>query len=255
MSHSFLVIGSMAWDRVIPIDGEVFPGGRVTGEICFDPDSDLPAGRLGGGAANAAAAWVNAGHNAYAYVPVSSDRDGDKIISAAAKIGIDTRYVQRIDLPSSTTLVLIDRKGERTILRLHPKGKSSTPIDTLRSQMNGFDPTSLPPFDGVYVRSVLPGVQSILQKTEKAHILAQWPFRQGEGHVDADTFVGSADDLMAKGIDPDDPWPVAVLQAGKRLRQVVITRGAKGGIVFTANGDFDYSSPQIDQVDATGAGD
>ncbi len=255
MPRSFLIIGTVAWDRVVIVDGPTLPGTRLTGKMGVDPDSDLPAGRLGGGAANAASALVNAGHGAFLYAPISTGRDGDNAISAARRIGIDTRYVQRTDLLTSKTLVLIDPAGERTIVRLFDRAASSERKSKLLSQLVGPDLATLPPLNGVYIRSALPGYQAIIDTAKDAHILAHWPLSSEATPIDAHTLVGSADDLVRHGLDPHHPWPIASEQTAGRLQHVVITRGADGGTIFSANGQINYSTPRVVQVDATGAGD
>lgn len=247
----FLIVGSLAWDRPLRLSAPLIAGGRL---FAFSDEADgaLPAGRLGGGAANAGCALVNSGHTAAVYAAVSDDTNGENIMNAAVAAGLDLRFVQRVPGWGSETLLLIQPDGERVVMgymvggsadRAQRQAMKRAITPPAPSVLNAFAPA------GIYLRAALSGHDALTPRSSCLTV-AHWPLA-GADAIPADVLVGSADDLP--GID--DPFAAGQAATGGRLKWAVVTRGADGGTAYGPDGAIDYVSPKVTQFDATGAGD
>src|SRR5262249_32151799 len=92
----------------------------------------------GGMAANAAAAVARLGGKAELWSRVGDDDIGVKIRRALTAAGVDARYVQSFeDNRSSTSVILVDGRGERLIVGARdvdmPSGTSWLPLERIDS--------------------------------------------------------------------------------------------------------------------------
>lgn len=214
----------------------------------------IPAGRLGGGAANVAGALTNAGHAASIVSVVSDDEVGEQILSAAQKLGVDTGAVERADLGTNATLVLIEPDGERTLLGLSDQDRISVSKRQLIEKAF-FDAMAAawrePAFDAVFLRQQLAAYPDELA-TFTGPILVHGPLM---GATPCDYIVVSSDDIHAAGYDPQSVYRSSARKSGGRLKGLIVTQGAEGGYAIAADTKVPFSSPSCIQVDATGAGD
>lgn len=233
----FLVIGALALDRPVWLNGPIAPGARLRGRTL---DGAL-VGRLGGGAANAGVALARAGHQVALASFVSADADGDAALAAAQAAGLDTAQVRRRAGVSPATLILVDPAGERTVLHLDAGADG---------------PPELPPpgeaaaVDGLYVRGPYPGAGAWAQAC-RGPVVAHWPAGAFEGPCDV--LVASADDCSAG--DRADPFAAGRAQVGARLQWMVVTQGAGEVTAYAAERSVRVTPPPARVVDATGAGD
>ena len=252
----FLVVGSLGWDRVIWLEKGLEPGGRLPARSEIGAGQDLIGGRLGGGAANASAALISAGHTATVFSGVPNDPVGDRVLQHASAVGIEVQLVRKVSAPRHLSLILIEPGGERTIL-----GVSSQEEDiraAWRRALSECAPISqhevqtIAP-DGIYLRAPFPGFNNV-ELCEEAKVIAHWPFGGLETAVGADLLIGSGDDLYALA-PQHNLFELAKRVAGERLKALIVTRGAEGGTVFTEETQFKYQARPTQQKDATGAGD
>jgi sugar/nucleoside kinase (ribokinase family) len=235
-----LVIGALALDRPIRLNGPFAAGARLQGVTL---DGAL-GGRLGGGGGNAGVALARAGHRVSVSAFLAGDADGESVLAAAATAGLDTRLVSRRPGISRTTLILIDANGERVVLGLDPLLLSLTDLPHLPA------PSGSDRFDGIYVRAPYPGAAAWCE-ANPGLVVAHWP--AGEFRGPCDVLVGSVDDCDAAMLA--DPFTVARARFGDRLRWVVLTRGAEGVRAWSADQVLDVTSEPVPVVDSTGAGD
>lgn len=232
----FAVIGALAMDRPVRLSAPLSAGARLSGASL----GGALAGRLGGGGANAGVALLKAGHEVALGGLVAEDHDGGEALAAARAAGLDVGQVGRRPGASRTTMILVDPKGERTIIGLDPGGAVALP--------------SLPApetrFDGVFVRSAYPGAAA-WARASRGPVVVHYPSTDfaGSAHV----LVGSADDLDAEMLA--DPLRAGRARMGERLQWAVITHGAAGAVAHGAGRTATHVPTPGRVVDATGAGD
>lgn len=248
---TFLIIGAVAWDRPLWLSAPLRSGARLFATAAKS-DRGLPAGRLGGGAANAATALINSGHHAALYSSIPEGPQGDQIIATAREAGCDMRYVARTQNSGKETLLLIEPNGERIVmgyalgdkadLERYQQERAKIPAPS-SDALRALNP------DGIYLRSALPDHARICADCD-ALVLAHWPL-SGADQCVADVIVGSADDLK----DISASFATVRSLTGGRLKWLVVTRGSSGGTAFGLNETLSFEAPTVQQVDATGAGD
>lgn len=248
----FLILGGLAWDRVIRLSGPVMPGARLGGELLATALSDphpLP-GRLGGGAANAAVALAKAGCAVTVGGVLSRDVPGRLVRAALEQAGVDVALVEPTDTPSALTLILVDPAGERTIIGVRPAEdvaqNRSYSASTARLSDAVARRLAAEPFGGVFLRAPI-----AVDIPSETLTIAHWG--GGELLPRADIVVASSNDL----IDPD---PGAAFRrvreiAGTRLRWLVLTLGARGALAFSGDRMVTAPGRPAQVKDATGAGD
>lgn len=237
----FLVIGALALDRPVWLEGALERGGRVAGrslEASLGP-------RLGGGGANAGVALVNAGHRVAVASLVASDAGGDQTIALADAAGLDTGLVGRRPGESRTTLILIEPDGERLVLGLDiDRARLVLPPLPSPADRPGVHP------DGVYVRAAFPGAEAWAAHS-RGPVVVHWPAPNYAGP--ADVVVCSADDLEPAVLAA--PFEAARAAFGSRLSAIVVTHGADGASAYSAGAPITVRPPPAQVVDSTGAGD
>ena len=184
------------------------------------------------------------------------DPRGQHMREQLITLGIDCSFLHPTEWMGGETLVLIEPTGERTIVFQH----SDPDLDlSLRRQLKRQDAevdiAAIQPFhpDGIYLRSVYPGFES-LGELKEACIVSHWPQSVGEEVLPADVLIGSKEDLIATNF-LDDVFEKGREACGDRLKWVIVTQGKAGGEIVSATKRTAFSSPAVQQVDATGAGD
>lgn len=228
-----LVIGSVAWDEVVrleaPLRAGSHNGGRWLGR------------RIGGGAANTALALARAGDQPMVVGAVGADLEGERLGQDLARMGIDTRYLDRWGEQTTRSLVLLDPAGERTIVNL---ARATAPLPPDLTDIEA---------DACYVRSADPALTPILaERVKRGPVLAHVPPVQ-DGFRPVQVLVGSASDLDADFLS--DPFRAGRRIAGEALQWMVVTYGAAGAKAFGLGRVLDCPAPQVAVKDSTGAGD
>lgn len=238
---NFLVIGALALDRPVWLEGPLEKGGRVAGRSL---EARL-APRLGGGGANAGVALRKAGHQVRLASLVAGDAGGDDAIAMAKAAGLDVALVGRRPGESRITLILIEPDGERLVMGLDlDRGRLilpplPAPADHLEVQP-----------DGLYLRAAFPGAEA-WAAVSRGPVVVHWPAPHYRGR--ADVVVCSADDLDAATLAA--PFDAAQAVFGAGLTAIVVTHGAAGASAFDGGAPITVRPPAAEVVDATGAGD
>ena len=233
----FLVIGAVALDRPIRLNGPISPGARLQGRTL----EGALSGRLGGGAANAGVALVRAGHRVRLAAFVAADADGDTALATAQAEGLDTSLVHRRVGASPKTLVLIDPAGERSIVHLDADFAGLPQLSV---------PDAIVATDGLYVRGPYPGAELWAQAC-RGPVVAHWPAGRFKGPCDV--LVASADDCNAS--DLAAPFAAGLAQVGARLQWLVLTCGPGEVTAYGPTRSVRVVPQPARVVDATGAGD
>jgi ribokinase len=200
--------------------------------------------RLGGGAANVACGLAAAGHRVAFVGPIGNDAMAEALKGRIASCGIATEWLFRVTAASPRALILLDPRGERTILGVdHDLATRVYPLA---------NPPSAPEGEGVYVETYARFPVAIAERAREA-LLVTAPPTSGAVRWPADVVIGSERQFPASW--GADPFAAAHTVAGRRLRWVVVTRGDRGADAYGRRESLHVAAPVVRQVDATGAGD
>jgi sugar/nucleoside kinase (ribokinase family) len=229
-----VVVGSAAQDDVVWLKQPLQEGHHL--------DARQRKLRLGGGGVNTAIPLRHAGHEVSLVAPVGADPVGEWLLAKVQAAGIDPSAMKRVPGESTRSLVLLDPRGERTIINLNRCREAGPPV-RLRSLEA----------DAIYVRSRDLDLAELLAERSAGTLVVAHVPPVDPGSRPASVLVGSESDL------PDDflerPGPRGLASAGAALRWVVVTRGEHGAQAWSAEGCLSVPAPRVQVVDTTGAGD
>ena len=108
---SILCVGDIDLDYMYSVGSLPQSGGKVSGHYL---------GKFPGGmAANTAVGFARHGYSSRMLGSVGADPEGREALAALRAVGVDTSYCRiRKDAPTFTCLVLVDERGEKTLIRL-----------------------------------------------------------------------------------------------------------------------------------------
>ncbi|MFC9631151.1 ribokinase [Streptomyces mirabilis] len=247
--YDLLVVGSANADLVIGVERRPAPGETVLG-------SDLVV-HPGGKGANQAVAAGRLGARTAVLARVGDDAHGRLLLDSQRAAGVDTAGVLVGGAPTGVALITVDPSGDNSIVVSPGANGRLTPED-VRSAGNLLAASRVVsaqleiPLETVVevVRNLAPGSRFVLNPSPPralpAEVLAACDPLIVNEH-EARVIVGT--DL---GDSPED-WASALLALGPR--SVVITLGARGALVASAEGAARVPSVKVETVDTTGAGD
>jgi ribokinase len=247
--YDLLVVGSANADLVIGVERRPAPGETVLG-------SDLVV-HPGGKGANQAVAAGRLGARTALLARVGDDAHGRLLLDSQRAAGVDTAGVLVGGAPTGVALITVDPSGDNSIVVSPGANGRLTPED-VRSAGNLLASSRVVsaqleiPLETVVevVRNLAPGSRFVLNPSPPralpAEVLAACDPLIVNEH-EARVIVGT--DL---GDSPED-WASALLALGPR--SVVITLGARGALVASAEGAARVPSVKVETVDTTGAGD
>ncbi|MCX4454218.1 ribokinase [Streptomyces sp. NBC_01340] len=247
--YDLLVVGSANADLVIGVERRPAAGETVLG-------SDLVV-HPGGKGANQAVAAARLGARTALLARVGDDAHGRLLLDSQRAAGVDTAGVLVGGAPTGVALITVDPSGDNSIVVSPGANGRLTPED-VRSAGNLLAASRVVsaqleiPLETVVevVRNLAPGSRFVLNPSPPralpAEVLAACDPLIVNEH-EARVIVGT--DL---GDSPED-WASALLALGPR--SVVITLGARGALVASAEGAVRVPSVKVETVDTTGAGD
>ncbi|MEO3875316.1 carbohydrate kinase family protein [Nonomuraea sp. B12E4] len=215
----FWIIGPIAWDLALYVNH--FP---ESGHFVQATESEE---RPGGTGANVATALSQAGARVHMVGYVGADPAGQRMTKALTAAGVDVDPVQVLDGHTSSVILLIEPNGERTIIGIYPDLLHGITIPA----------AAVAPGDIVY--------------------FAAWH----------DAFAPAAQAMAAAGAMvtsvPPGTLPAMQYLIGSRNdfatipkdTTAIVTEGADGVTVHSADGTDHFPAIPTDVVDATGAGD
>ncbi|MEV7602807.1 ribokinase [Kitasatospora sp. NPDC089797] len=248
--YDVLVVGSANVDLVIGVERRPGAGETVLG-------SDL-AVHPGGKGANQAVAAARLGARTALLARVGDDANGRLLLESQRGAGVDTRGVLVGGAPTGVALITVDPSGDNSIVVSPGANGRLTPADVraagplLRASRVVSAQLEIPLESVVEVVRQLPsGTRFVLNPSPPqalpAEVLAACDpliVNEHEARV-----------LLGGGAVGDDPaaWARELLARGPR--SVVVTLGAEGALVATAEQVVRVASVKVEAVDTTGAGD
>jgi ribokinase len=247
MTADVLVVGSANADLVVPVDRR--PGG---GETVLGGDTVISAGGKG---ANTAAAAGRLGANVALLAAVGEDSYAIMLLESLREAGVDTGLVRAVDRPTGIAYITVTPDGENSIL-VSPGANAALRPEDVDAALSGVRvlvasmEIPLETVEHAVKSAAAAGVRVLLNLSPvakvKASTLAALDVLLVNEH-EAAWLLGSESD-RAPGEDPG-----RLLDLGPR--SAVVTLGARGALVVTADGVTEVASPEVHAVDTTGAGD
>ncbi|TQJ88317.1 ribokinase [Streptomyces sp. SLBN-31] len=248
--YDLLVVGSANADLVIGVERRPEAGETVLG-------SDL-AVHPGGKGANQAVAAARLGARTALLARVGDDANGRLLLDSQRAAGVDTVGVLVGGAPTGVALITVDPSGDNSIVVSPGANGRLTPAD-VRAAASLFQCSRVVsaqleiPLETVVevVRSLAEGSRFVLNPSPPrplpTEVLAACDPLIVNEH-EAKVVLGEA----CVSERPED-WARLLLAKGPR--SVVITLGAQGALVASAEGVERVPSTKVDAVDTTGAGD
>ncbi len=239
MTSQVLVIGSANADLVVPVDRR--PGG---GETVLGGDTSLSPGGKG---ANTAVAAARLGADVALLGAVGDDPYGELLKRSLSESGVGTGLVRTSERPTGIAYITVTPDGENSILVSPGANSSLRPEDI---DLDGAEIVVLSleiPLETVehaVARAAERGVKTLLNLSPAAELSHETLAR-----LDV-LLVNEHEAAFLLGGDSD---PRKLLELGPKA--AVVTLGARGAVVVTADGVTEVPSPEVDAVDTTGAGD
>lgn len=253
-----LCIGSVLWDIIGRAPDDMERGSDVAGRI-----SRLP----GGVAMNIAMALNAQGLRAAILTSVGQDPEGRELMDAAAKMGLDTRFVHvSDDLPTDRYMAVEGGNGLiAAIADAHSlEAAGDAILDPLRDGRLA-DPGrkwhGMVALDGNLTSDMLRQVaNSDMFDVADLRIAPASPGKAQRlmaflGHKQATVYLnlGEANTLSGGAFDNSQDAAAALLETG--LHRVAITNGAKAACIASANLCVHAIPPAVQVKRVTGAGD
>jgi len=236
---SVLVLGSANADLVVEVARR--PGG---GETVLGGDTVVMPGGKG---ANTAVAAARVGGSVDLLGAVGADQYGDLLRSSLASSGVRTAFVRTSDRPTGIAYITVTPDGENSIV-VAPGANA----DVSTADVDGV------PSDGVAVL-----VCSLEVPVPTVEHAVAWAADHGVRPV---LNLSPVAPLSARTLALLDPLIVNEHEAAQLAptfeglldlgpRSAVVTLGARGAAVVTADGVVEVPAPTVTPVDTTGAGD
>ncbi len=236
-----LVVGSVNQDVVVRVPRHPGPGETVLGSgmAMFD----------GGKGANQAVAAARLGAQVAFVGRVGADEAGAVLLAGLASEGVDTRWVA-VDgaVPSGMAMITVDASGENSIVVVPGANHALDTRDVERAR----DALAHAAVTMLQLEVPLEAVARAAELAAGIVVLNPAPARSLPsgllGSVDVlvpnehelEVLVGSGDPEAARELD---------------VQTVVVTLGADGAVIVTADELLAVPAPPVDAVDTTGAGD
>ncbi|GHF96918.1 ribokinase [Streptomyces thermodiastaticus] len=248
--YDLLVVGSANADLVIGVERRPAAGETVLG-------SDL-AVHPGGKGANQAVAAARLGARTALLARVGDDAHGRLLLDSQRAAGVDTTGVLTGGAPTGVALITVDPSGDNSIVVSPGANARLTPEDVraaagLLARSRVVSAQLEVPLETVVeaVRQLAGGSRFVLNPSPPRPLPQELldacdPLIVNEH--EARVILGGE----AAGPAPED-WARALLARGPR--SVVVTLGAEGALVASAEGLARVPSVAVDVVDTTGAGD
>ncbi|MFD5567282.1 ribokinase [Streptomyces cadmiisoli] len=248
--YDLLVVGSANADLVIGVERRPAAGETVLG-------SDL-AVHPGGKGANQAVAAARLGARTALLARVGDDAYGRLLLDSQRAAGVDTVGVLVGGAPTGVALITVDPSGDNSIVVSPGANGRLTPQD-VRTAASLFQASRVVsaqleiPLETVEetVRSLAPGSRFVLNPSPPrplptSLLAACDPLIVNEHEAKV---------LLGDATVGDDPAHWARLLLARGPRSVVVTLGAEGALVASAQGVTHVPAVPVDAVDTTGAGD
>ncbi|MFE0755444.1 PfkB family carbohydrate kinase [Inquilinus sp. NPDC058860] len=241
------VVGNACLDTLYRLERFPEPGETIV--------ADGMAEDLGGKGLNQAVAAARAGARVCLFAAIGSDRPGEAVAERLAAEGIDAAGLVRLDCPTDRSMIQVDAAGENTIV-------------SVTGCADRFAPPQGTDLDGALQAGDLLLMQGNLRIAAVRDcftlargrgigtVLNPSPIRDSYASVLplTDLLVVNRGEACRLGGDPD-PHRAAQTLLRRGVPMVVVTLGAAGASVLTAEGRQDHPAPTVAAIDTAGAGD
>ncbi len=265
--YDIITIGDSVIDTHVNIDNasvECDVNTRAC-QLCLDYASKIPITdsfqTLGGNAANVACGTAKLGMNTAIFTTLGRDSNGKLIASELKKTGVNTSLVQYDQKTKTRYSVVLNFRGERTILSYHEK-------------RNYRWPKTMPPVDWIYYTSMSEGfepMQDALLKYIQKHQSVKLVFNPGSFQLKnsiarVKEIIPKADILIVN-LEEAEKILGTTLKKEKTMRaithkllslganEVVITDASRGASAGTEEEIWAIPTYPVKVVAKTGAGD
>jgi ribokinase len=231
----------------------------VKGETVEAPSFEMGHGGKG---ANQAVAAAKLGASVVMVTAVGDDMFADNTIRNLTGLGIDATHVRRVAGRSSGVApIMVEPSGENSILIVKGANADLSPDDIERAaeSLKSCDLILLQleiPLETVYAAIAfgkLHGVKTVLNPAPAT------PELDPEKVRDVSFFIPNETELaILTGMPTDTDEHVAAAARSliaKGVETVIVTLGARGALLVTAEGSHRVAPVKVEPVDTTGAGD
>lgn len=245
-----LTVGSINMDLVVKVNHHPEPGETILG---LDHEA-----HPGGKGANQAVAASRLGQKVRMVGRLGADAFGEQLLQGLQSEGIDTQWIERLDLPSGVAFISVDQKGQNSIIVAPGANQQLSPENL---QLRAFDNAEV-----VLLQLEIPlatvreaarlgksaGATTILNAAPAGRLVASdYKF------VDL-LVVNEVEAAMLLGKNrPQDPTEALALAADflNLVPTVVITLGEQGTVWRGGRAEGHQKAFRVSPVDTTAAGD
>lgn len=251
-SKKILIIGSSNTDMTVrteklPLPGETVLGGTFT------------MGHGGKGANQAVAAKRLGGDVAFV-CKVGKDLFGDSSVKGYECEGIDISHILYSELPSGVALISVDADAENSISVASGANLDFSPED-IRSMENVIKDASILLLQlEIPVETVLEAARIaseaglyVILNPAPACKLPEEIYRYVSLLIPNETEAGQMSGISISDCDSAESAAMVLMKSG--TKNVIITLGSKGSMIYGENGSEFIPSRKVDAVDTTAAGD
>lgn len=242
MTAEVLVAGSINADLVVSADRR--PG---AGETVLGGDTVLLPGGKG---ANTAVAASLIGARVAMVGAVGDDANGRLLLGSLREAGVHVDLVRTVDRPTGAAYIVVTPDGENSIL-VSPGANGALEPTAVDGAFDGARVLAvsmeipLPTVEHAVVAAAEAGVRVLLNLSPVAKVSPRT--------LKAVDVLLVNEHEAAWLLDDEGADPRGLLELGPH--SAVLTRGAEGALVITADEVVEVPSPKVEAVDTTGAGD
>lgn len=246
-----VVVGSINADLSVTVARHPNPG-----ETLLGAGGGISAGGKG---ANQAVAAARLGAEVTLVGAVGRDAYADPALRHLREADVDLHAVADTDLVTGLAVITVDAAGENTIIVV--PGANAT-VDATHVATHA---ELIRQADIVLLQGEIPadGFAEAVRIARGRVVVNLAPVIDVEAHVllQADPIMANEHeaglilDQLGRGVDTDDPQVLAAALLHAGFPSVVLTLGAAGALVGTADGLVDIPTPTVAAVDTVGAGD
>ncbi|MFC8519014.1 ribokinase [Streptomyces sp. NPDC057257] len=248
--YDLLVVGSANADLVSAVERRPGAGETVLGgDLAVHP---------GGKGANQAVAAARLGARTVLLARVGDDAHGRLLLDSQRAAGVDTVGVLVGGAPTGVALITVDPSGDNSIVVSPGANGKLTPGD-VRAAASLFQASKVVSTQlEIPLETVVEVVRNL--SSESRFVLNPSPPRPLPSELLAacDPLIVNEHEakvVLGESCVSDRPEDWARLLLAKGPRSVVVTLGAEGALVASADGVERVPSVKVDAVDTTGAGD
>ena len=236
------MIDLTAYATVIPAPGQTLEG-------------ELFTTGYGGKGANQAVIAAHCGAEVHFVGKLGRDLFGDSIAENFKKLGIDSEYVERSDIPNGVAHIWVDANGENRIIIIpgaNDEIESKKAIEAIESIVG----LTVVVAQCEIKQEVTLAAFSAAKKRGCVTILNPAPYQPLSEELLAVTDWIIPNETEFKELLGQDPTSDEVLKKFRPGKNSIVTLGSEGAVLITSEGNLTrVSAPRVNPVDTTGAGD